>query len=107
MNCRWPCSGRNIVLSRTLGTLDGAEVIDSPDGLDSLALTGPVYVIGGAEIYRLLWNRLDSLYLSKIPTPVDGDTWFPEYEADFPVFERMATFPDFVVDRHTRTLSSD
>ncbi len=93
---------RNIVISRTLGHLDGAEVIASPEALDSLGLTGPVYVIGGAEIYRLLWDRLDSLYLTQIPAAVEGDTWFPEYEGDFPVAERIATHPDFIIERRTR-----
>ena len=93
---------RNIVISRTLGSLDGAEVIAAPEALDSLGLAGPVYVIGGAEIYRLLWDRLDSLYLSKIPAEVEGDTWFPEYEAEFPKVERVADFADFIVDRHWR-----
>jgi dihydrofolate reductase len=38
-------------------------------------------VIGGAELYRQVLPRADTLYLTQIHAGVEGDTFFPELEA--------------------------
>jgi dihydrofolate reductase len=75
---------RNIVLSRTMAPAEGAEMVRSLDELRALKLTGDVYVIGGAEIYRLLMPECTAVYLTVLTTDAEGDTWFPEFESDFP-----------------------
>ena len=75
---------RNIVLSRTLPPVEGADVIRSVEELKALGLTGDVYVIGGAEIYRLLMPECAAVYLTVLATDAEGDTRFPEFESAFP-----------------------
>ena len=77
---------RNIVLSRGMGPVDGAEVVRSVEELDALGLEGDVFVIGGAEIYRLLMSRCAAVYLTVLEAEADGDTAFPPFEDGFPRF---------------------
>src|SRR5436190_16221397 len=72
---------RNIVLSRTMAAVEGAEVVRSPEELDALGLSGDVYVIGGAEIYRLLMPRCAAVYLTVLTAEAEGDAFFPPFEA--------------------------
>lgn len=39
-----------------------------------------LFVIGGAEIYRLLLSRVDKLYLTEVDADIDGDVYFPELD---------------------------
>ena len=100
---------RNIVLSRTMPATEGVEVVRSVEELHALGLTGNVYIIGGAEIYRLLMPQCAAVYLTVLTTTAEGDTHFPEFEAGFPhvsvlqtlegvaewrLYERTLTPPD-------------
>lgn len=40
-----------------------------------------VFVIGGAQIYRLALAQADRLYLTEIQANIDGDVFFPEVDA--------------------------
>jgi dihydrofolate reductase len=75
---------RNIVLSRTMAAVEGAEVVHSVEELDALGLQGDVYIIGGAEIYRLLMPRCAAVYLTVLAAEAEGDAFFPEFESEFP-----------------------
>jgi dihydrofolate reductase len=75
---------RNIVLSRTMSPVEGAEVVRSVEALNALHLPGDVYVIGGAEIYKLLMPECAAVYLTVLTAEAEGDTRFPEFEDDFP-----------------------
>ena len=75
---------RNIVLSRNMPACEGAEVVRSVVELHALGLTGDVFVIGGAEIYRLLMPQCAAVYLTVLTAAAEGDTHFPEFESDFP-----------------------
>lgn len=94
---------RNIVLTRDGGwEAEGVEVIHSPGELGGLGLDGPVYVIGGSEIYRAFLSELDELIVSHVRGEHEGDTWFPEFEMEFPCSEILEEHPDFVVRSHRR-----
>ena len=41
-----------------------------------------VYVIGGATVYAALLDRADRMVLTEIPERPDGDTRFPEWDAE-------------------------
>ncbi len=84
---------RNLILSRTLPDQLGAEVLRHPEALDSLGLEGPVYIIGGAEIYQLLLPRTDEILLTILTDPAEGDTTFPAFEADFVLAEVLDQIP--------------
>lgn len=90
---------RNIVLSRgwTPPEESGVEVIRAPGELASLGLAGRVFVIGGAEIYRLLLPWCASVIVSKLHAVHEGDAWMPEFEADFPHTEKLADHAEFDV----------
>jgi dihydrofolate reductase len=77
-------------------------VIHSPGELGGLGLDGPVYVIGGSEIYRAFLSELDELIVSHVRGEHEGDTWFPEFEMEFPCSEILEEHPDFVVRSHRR-----
>ncbi|MHB8535168.1 MAG: type 3 dihydrofolate reductase [Sulfuricaulis sp.] len=40
-----------------------------------------VFIIGGAEIYRLAFDRADRLYLTLVHAAIHGDTYFPDFDA--------------------------
>lgn len=75
---------RNIVLTRRKDyRADGAIVAGSPD--EALAAAGDaeeVFVIGGGEIYALFLDRASRIHLTRVDARVDGDTRFPEIDAD-------------------------
>ncbi|MDF2365965.1 dihydrofolate reductase [Sneathiella sp.] len=37
-------------------------------------------IIGGAEIYRQAMEKLDLIYLTRVHTEIEGDTYFPELD---------------------------
>ncbi len=95
---------RNIVLTRDRGwSADGVEVIHGVEDLEKLpGLDGRVFIIGGAEIYAAFMPALDDLLVSHVFEAHEGDTWFPEFEGDFPESEILETHSTFEVRRHFR-----
>lgn len=57
-----------------------------------------VFVIGGGEIYRQALARADRIYLTLVHAHVEGDTYFPPFDArEWCEIERVRHEPD---DRH-------
>lgn len=75
---------RNVVVSRTLEHLDGAEVYPSiAVALEALAEEEEVFVIGGGEIYKALVAHAQRIYLTIVDEVFpNADTHFPELEWD-------------------------
>lgn len=66
---------RNLVLSRT--PQQGVETF--PDLRTALAaVTGDVWVIGGAAVYRAALPLADRIEVTEIREPFDGDTYAPD-----------------------------
>jgi dihydrofolate reductase len=95
---------RNIVLTRDeTWSAEGVEVIHRPDELAKLpGIAGRVFIIGGAEIYAAFLPMLDDLLVSHVFENHPGDTWLPDFEAEFPQSEVMETHEGFEVWRHFR-----
>lgn len=75
-----PLPGRtSIVISRQSDyKRDGVAVLHSLDAaIECCDDTDEAFVIGGAEIYRLVLPRADRLYVTRIRAQIDGDTYFP------------------------------
>ena len=75
---------RNIVVSRQAGLLlSGAEVMDSLEAVRAALAgqSGPVFVIGGADIYRQAIGWADRLELTEVDMSPSGDALFPEIDA--------------------------
>jgi len=72
---------RNIVLSRTMASREGVEVIHELRELDSLCQPDEeVFLIGGAQLFETLLPECAGLYLTWIEHPYEGDTYFPAFE---------------------------
>lgn len=65
--------------------------IDSIEKLEEIMKKYPdkeVFVIGGAEIVKLLWHRLDELIVTRVDTVVEGaDTFIPDFD-DFELIDK-------------------
>ncbi|MCF0146304.1 MAG: dihydrofolate reductase [Eubacterium sp.] len=81
-----PLSDRdNIVLSRDAGLkVKGAAVVHSVEELEGLLSDmdpDRVYVIGGAEIYRLLLPLCDTVYVTRVDYVYQADAFFPDLDS--------------------------
>ena len=82
-----PLPGRtNIVVSRNpdLRVPDGVVRVDGlAEAIERATTAGDdeVFVIGGAELYRAALPQAERIYLTRIHADVDGDTWFPAFDA--------------------------
>ena len=87
-----PLPGRtNIVITRDSGyQAEGCVVVNSIDAAMAAASEqDEVMVIGGAEFYRQVLPRTDTIYLTRIHETFEGDTVFPELNtADWREVER-------------------
>jgi dihydrofolate reductase len=75
-----PLPGRtNIVVTRQAGfAAPGCIVAASLDAAFAAAReAAAIFVIGGAEIYRLALERADRVYLTRIDAAFEGDATFP------------------------------
>lgn len=104
----------NIVVTRQEDySADQAIIVLSPEGAIDAALRSPgadeIFVIGGAEIYKLFLPYASTVYRTEVYAPDAGDTCFPqlsrnwalrdtfpkrhlpgdEYPTSFQIFERV------------------
>jgi dihydrofolate reductase len=94
---------RNVVLSRTMEAVEGMEVVRSLEELETIGLSGDVFVIGGGELYAQLLGKCVELYLTTVLCKVpDGDAFFPEHEHLFDPEENLAETKDFILQRWVR-----
>jgi dihydrofolate reductase len=78
-----PLPGRtNIVVSRQSGlAIDGVIVAHSLDAaLAAAGSASEIVVIGGAEIYRQVLPRTDTIHLTRVHASIAGDVFFPELD---------------------------
>ncbi len=102
-----PLPGREtIVLSRSgipiPGVRTAANSSELHQGLQDESR--PVWICGGAEIYRQLLPQCSDLYLSLIDCEPEGDAFFPAFEADFESGEEVLREPGFAVHHFRRRL---
>ena len=82
---------RNIVLSRRgLPEREGLEVFPSLDAaLDSCRSDEPIYIIGGASLYKQALPLATRLCLTEIDdVPAEADAFFPPYREEWTEVER-------------------
>lgn len=72
---------RNVVLSRSITALSGAEVFPSLDAaLASCQPDEDIYIIGGATVYSEALSIADRLCLTEVcDTPTEADAFFPAF----------------------------
>ncbi|PAJ74886.1 diacylglycerol kinase [Pseudoalteromonas sp. NBT06-2] len=80
-----PLPGRkNIIISRDVSyEAQGIEVVSTPElAIEIAGNTPEVMIIGGGNIYDIFLPLCNRLYLTHIDLEVEGDTQFPDYEAN-------------------------
>lgn len=71
----------SIVLSRTSPNIPGVKIIHSLEELPPPPPGKSIWVIGGAEIYKLTLPYTSDLYLTIVKKEIpDGDAFFPPFE---------------------------
>ncbi|MDO3642729.1 dihydrofolate reductase [Mucilaginibacter sp. L3T2-6] len=87
---------RNIVVTRQAITIGGCEVVNSPAAaLELCKDEKEVFIVGGAEIYKLAMSFTDRIYLTVVHKQFDGDAFFPEiYKQDWIEISREDHQPD-------------
>ena len=72
----------NIIITRNRDfRADGCLIAHSLDEALALAKNDrEIFVIGGAEIYRVALARAERLYLTRVHAAIAGDTHFPEFD---------------------------
>ena len=94
----------NIVLSRTLTALPGVTVCSNfIEGLKTASQFGrPVFIIGGAGLYRKALSVASELHISWVEKSYAGSVHFPEFElADWAIAEQK-DYPGFRYVRYLR-----
>lgn len=69
---------RNIIISRDQNyQVEGCEVVHSPqEALELAQNDGEIMIIGGATIYEAFLPLADRVYLTRVHTRIEGDTFF-------------------------------
>lgn len=90
---------RNMVLSRTQTTLEGAEVFADLDSAIAAAREGDAVpiIIGGASVYAEALPLVTKIYLTRVDREAEGDAFFPELGDDFVEVERREAVASDVV----------
>jgi len=70
---------RNIVVTRNVALqIEGVEVVNTLEKAISLCNENEeVFIVGGAEIYKMAMDLTDKIYLTVIHSVFDADTFFP------------------------------
>lgn len=100
---------QNIVLTRDPDwRAEGTTVIHDPSELAALPLTheSPIYIIGGAEVYRLFMPLVDELIVTEVKERYQGDTYLPAYEHLFPAHELLSESEDYRIKRYRKNARS-
>ncbi|MEM6454367.1 MAG: dihydrofolate reductase [Acidobacteriota bacterium] len=86
---------------RFAGDLDAAiDLAQAMAGASDLA-SDPLFIIGGAEVYRAAMPRIDVLHLTEIDAAIDGDVHLPLPLPPDPARWQLATAEDHPIDdRH-------
>ncbi|MGF7082643.1 dihydrofolate reductase [Mucilaginibacter sp. UYCu711] len=70
---------RNIIITRQQIEIKGCEVVNSVEAaLDLCRDEDEVFIVGGAEIYKLAMPLTDKIFLTIVRENFEADTYFPE-----------------------------
>lgn len=72
---------RHIILTHdTNWSAQGAEKVNSADDAIAIANAPKIYVIGGAQIYKLFESHADKIILTRVHINAHGDTMMEEFD---------------------------
>lgn len=86
----------NIVISRGAPALpEGVLLVNSlDDAIEAAKSADKIFIIGGAEIYKLALPKTHFIYLTEVKTAPEGDAYFPELDSDWEEIEQSPWFLD-------------
>ncbi len=90
-----------IILSRSDFNVPGAIMLKDLAALQPATAGRETFICGGAEIYRQALPLCSDLYLTLVKRTVEGDAFFPPFEAEFELVETVRDTPEFAI-RHYR-----
>ena len=72
----------HFVLSKNTGykVPEGVKLFSDVDILLQSLPEGENFIIGGANIYKLLFDYADKMYITKLGISYDGDAYFPTFD---------------------------
>ncbi|MBQ1452310.1 MAG: dihydrofolate reductase, partial [Clostridia bacterium] len=71
----------NVVLTRSRDyEKEGVTVVHNFEELEALNLEEPVFVIGGASVYKSLLPKCKRAYITKVDAVKSADTYFPDLD---------------------------
>jgi dihydrofolate reductase len=83
-----PLAGRrNVVLSRTLAAVEGADLIRSVD--EVLGRRDELWVIGGAGVYEAFLPHADEVVITEVDGSFTGDTFAPRLDDGWTPVQRL------------------
>jgi dihydrofolate reductase len=82
---------RNIVITRSKDLeIEGAEVANAVEEALALCMDeNEVFIVGGADIYKLAMPSTDRIYLTTVHESYEGDAYFPEI--DYTIWKEVAS----------------
>lgn len=91
-----------IIVSRSGYTFPGTRTVASLDEIDVNADERDVFICGGAQIYEAALPRCSDLFLTHVKRVVEGDVFFPPFEAQFTVAATLQDHADFRIVHYVR-----
>ena len=96
---------RNIVLSHQNLNIENAEFYQTLEELkQNTADDKQVFVIGGASLYQMFIDKVDTMYLTKVHSTFDADVFFPAFDwADWDILEKNIFLKAIKTNLHTHS----
>lgn len=91
-----------IILSRSNFQFPGVATVASLAEVAPLAGDREVFICGGSQIYEQALPLCSDLYLTVVKRVVDGDAFFPAFEAEFEAVAVVADNPEFTIHHYRR-----
>jgi dihydrofolate reductase len=88
---------QTLVLSRNEFRHPDVRTIRELAEVDPSQVAEEVFICGGAEVYRLALPYCSDLYLTRVHRVVEGDVFFPPFEASFELVGKVRERPEFDV----------
>ncbi len=82
------------------GSEDDIFFFNSLDKLNPDDFPTDIFICGGAQIYEQALPRCSDLYLTRVKRVVEGDAFFPSFEASFDHIQTIADTPEFSIEHY-------
>lgn len=95
-----------IVLTRSLASIPGVLTASALTQIDRSApsVAGrEIFICGGAQVYEQALPSCSDLYLTLVKREVEGDTFFPRFEDQFELKDKLVDNADFSILHYCRT----